>query len=133
MDCTPYIGLPFLARGRDRHGLDCWGLVRLVYAEQFGIELPSLHERYTDIDDFKTLAAVTTTTALNWQEVPAGQEQVGDVLVFRIKNFPVHVAVCLGQDQMLHVHEGIETVIDRYDRSPHWANRLVAAYRYKRE
>jgi len=36
-----YVGIPYLFRGLDRTGIDCYGLLRLVYREQLGIELPA--------------------------------------------------------------------------------------------
>ena len=43
-DANKYVGLRYLAGGRDVDGevsgVDCWGLVRLVYEREFGINLP---------------------------------------------------------------------------------------------
>ena len=40
MKINDFIGIPYLAGGRDFKGCDCWGLVTLYYREALGLELP---------------------------------------------------------------------------------------------
>ena len=125
-----YIGLPFLDHGRDRSGLDCWGLVRLVMAEQYGIALPSfIHEyqRTTQVDKISTLIE---REALKWKVVSPGSETCGDTIVLRVRGKPMHVGMVLGDRQMLHIEFGINSVIEKY-AGARWSERVAGFYRYK--
>ena len=125
-----YIGLPFLDHGRDRSGLDCWGLVRLVMAEQFGVALPSYaheYQRTTQVDKISDLIA---RESMRWKIIPAGSEACGDTVVLRVRGKPMHVGMVMGDRQMLHIELGINSVLERYV-NPRWAERIAGFYRYK--
>lgn len=121
-----YVGLPYLAKGRDRAGLDCWGLVRLVYAEQFDTALPSLADDYA-ADDNARIAELIATRREGWVE--ASVQQSGDVVVLRIDGVDSHLGIVTQPGFFLHVREGADSVIERLD-SPTWRHRHVGTYRY---
>lgn len=125
-----YIGLPFKDHGRDRSGLDCWGLVRLVLAEQFNIALPSHAHEYQRTTQVEKISALIEREALAWKIIAVGQEACGDVIVLRVRGKPMHVGLVLGDRQMLHIEHGINSVIERYT-GVRWADRLAGFYRYK--
>lgn len=43
-DATRYLGIPYVNGGRTRSGVDCWGIVKLIYSECLGIEIKDLGE-----------------------------------------------------------------------------------------
>ena len=51
-----YIGIPFANHGRDLVGVDCWGLVTIVYRRELQIVLPDYHERYRDAEHIRGIA-----------------------------------------------------------------------------
>lgn len=126
-----YIGLPYRSHGRDRYGVDCWGLIRLIYQEQYGLTLPSYTEAYRTAEDEEEIGALMHAHRGGWLEIPLVGAQAGDVLLIRMRGQPMHVGLVLDTPWFLHVHAGTDTVVERWD-SVKWAHRLVGAYRYGR-
>lgn len=125
-----YIGLPFRCHGRDRTGLDCWGLVRLVMAEQFGVALPSLATEYHRATDGVEVGRLVLREIPRWDAVEEGEEEAGDVIVLRLRGRPMHVGLVLGDGHMLHIESGIDSAIERYTGA-RWAERIFGFYRYR--
>src|SRR4051812_23945183 len=91
-----YIGLPFTGHGRTRAGLDCWGLVRLVMAEQFNIAVPSYDWAYERTSQVEKIAAHIENVTQGWKSIPKEEECCGDVIVLLVRGRPMHVGIVLG-------------------------------------
>ena len=129
-----YIGIPYAAAGRDRSGCDCYGLVRLVLAEQFGQGLPLVPERYaTDRQAREDMARVRATALalVPSDELAPGQEQAGDIINIRVLGQPLHVGVVVAPGWMLHAQRGVGAALESY-RSPKWGPRVLGFYRPRR-
>lgn len=127
-----YIGLPFEDHGRNRAGLDCWGLVRLILSEQFGIALPSFAAEYRRTTDTGKISDLILREVPAWQFVTAGDERLGDVIILRQRGAPMHVGVVLGDQRMLHIEHGVNSAIEPYS-GPCWKDRVFGFYRYRKE
>lgn len=108
---TRFIGLPYLAGGRDRDGVDCWGLLRLVYREELGIhlpELPGLVEDHEQLISRENLALCTEGWAR--QDQPTEWAAVGMSRKERIH----HVGVWTEADggRIIHCWHGKPVVAD---------------------
>jgi hypothetical protein len=104
IDPAPYIGLPYRRGGRERPAVDCWGLVRLVYAEQLGIELDP-H------GDTVGVLGQIAAEARAWIPVPASELRTADVLLLRRIGRPFHVGVVIDPGLLLHTDEGHDAVL----------------------
>jgi cell wall-associated NlpC family hydrolase len=127
--CAEYIGLPYRERGRTRDGLDCWGLIRLVLAEQAGVTVESYVDGYRGERDLVRIAQLffEEATSSSWRQVPLDTAQVFDVLELALAGRH-HVGLVVAPGRMLHVLAGRETCIERLH--PIWARRIEAAYRH---
>lgn len=121
-----YIGIEFAERGRDRDGADCWGGVRLIYAERFGIMLPS----YVDVDDNDQVGVVAAMEIGSGRWVPIdAPELVGDVGLFRAVGGRRHVGMAVDRARMFHVERGVAAAVEPWGGSV-WGDRCLGWYRF---
>ncbi len=128
MRCSDYIGIPYKERGRGFDGVDCWGLVCLMYADM-DIDVPSYLHEYITSSDIDSVATAINKNKTHWRKVEA--PDVGDVLVFNIMGFPCHVGVYVGQGDFIHSFRGTAVCVERLN-SISWTRRLSEVYRWQR-
>jgi cell wall-associated NlpC family hydrolase len=137
--CNRYVGIPFVSRGRDRLGCDCYGLVALVLREQFAIEVPSYANDYPDALEQLEVAWLISNeiSRQRWQRLnvplPIDGERSsalpGSVILLRIAGQPWHVGIVVADGWFLHVRPATDSCLERYD-SLRWHRRIQGFYRY---
>lgn len=112
MNFGRYVGIPFLDGGSTHEGCDCWGLVRLVYNENFGITLPE----YNDVSsrDLRRVAREMKKGASSdpvWREVC--EPRTFDVVLMRVFSGSIvaHVGIAISRDRFLHVERSSHAAI----------------------
>jgi cell wall-associated NlpC family hydrolase len=129
MNIERYKGLPYTDHGRDMSGVDCWGLVCLVYREQLGVELPGWSAEY---EQAHTVSVPAIRHCFKgWKEV-VGRPAVGDLALFEIKSV-FHVGIVLDRrgKEMLHITKGRQVTIERV-QSLLYRNCFRGFYHYER-
>jgi len=126
-----YIDIPFKPDGRDRSGLDCWGLVCLIYKEQLNIELPSWSGVFKDqsIGCLKQVARSMAIERDRWVKVD--KPEPFDVILLRTGMYVWHVGCVIDSTRMIHVMSGINSVIESYT-GLQWKHRVQEFRRYDR-
>lgn len=133
-----YVGIPFVLRGRSIEGADCWGLFALILKEQFGIEIPAHdtdhYEELAAKERWKRLAALIVEQRERekqiWIPIDICDATIGDDLILRMLNLPLHVSFVVAPGWMIHTELGIDSVLENFERS-NWKNRILGAYRHE--
>lgn len=118
-----YLGKPWANGAAGPDAYDCWGLVRRVYAERYGLELPAV-----DVDAHAPLAVRHAFAAgrAGWQAVDDRQE--GDVVLMGQARHPHHVGLWLAGG-VLHAVEGAGVVHQDLRSLAAHGWRLLGSYR----
>lgn len=122
-----YIGIPFKYKGRTKEdGLDCWGLARLIYKNEYNISLPSFSADYED-SDYERIEDLIAQYKEGWEAVSEPEE--GNIVVLRIMGAESHIGVAVSKTHFIHAREGSESAIEAFD-SPSWKKRIVGYFKY---
>lgn len=125
---SEYIGIPYLINGRDREGIDCWGLVRLVYKEQLGIDIPSYASYYDHAEDYEGFARAFDEGLGDWEKV--SQPKEFDSIWVRLLGVACHTGIMLQNGRMLHAMVGADScIVDISTKA--WQRRVIGCYRHR--
>jgi len=109
MEYKDLVGIPFKYGGRDKSGMDCWGLVVEIY-RRMGIEIEDLD--YCNKIAFGDNPVFEEHKSEDWERVmPPFKE--GDVVLFRLHGaqYPTHCGVYLKGGKVIHAVERHGVVI----------------------
>lgn len=127
-----YMGIPFKPDGRDRNGLDCYGLICLIYKEQLGIEIPD-YKGIFENNCFTTLKKVAQIIKEDkdkgWTVISKGEQKEFDGIVLRTGKFQWHLGVVVNSMNMIHIIQGAEVIVEPYE-SLLWKHRVAEFRRY---
>ena len=107
-----WAGTPYQLGGTTHSGMDCSGLVYMVFVEEFGTYLPRT-----------TNAQVELGKRINKSEL-----QAGDLVFFKTGYRSRHVGIYLRNNQFLHASTSKGVIISHLN-NPYWANAYWQARR----
>ena len=126
--CGKYVGIPFVSGGRDTSGCDCYGLVRLILQEEYGMSLPVLNGDYTNA------LSVEETKLLFCENIPLlcgeciKEPEEKSVALMNMCGRLCHVGLYAGDGYIIHSRHKVGVVCERLS-SPQLAGRVEGWYR----
>lgn len=122
-----YVGIPYKDYGRDTSGIDCWGLARLVYKNEFNIDLPSFTDSY-QVGDREALQELISRNKESWTKLDQPKE--GCLVLFKILGNDSHIGIAVSDTHFLHARDGYDSSIEAFD-GINWKNRIAGYFQYQ--
>lgn len=126
------LDVPFIEKGRDYEGWDCWGLIYVAYRDLYNIELPVYTGEYNSTRRREELQGLITRRKAGTWELRDPYEP-GDVALVKMLGRNCHVGLMLPDMYMLHVQDHVQAVVEKIDRPP-WRdkeyNKVEGIYRH---
>lgn len=129
-----YVGIPFKDHGDTIEGCDCYGLVCMIYRDEFGLILPQVGDIYNNAYARKEvdLAVNSQINTNDWciDVTDKKPYRPFDMLVFRIAGTDHHVGLYIRDGYMLHIIDGCNSGVERYT-GIRWGRQLHRVVRHR--
>ena len=120
------IGIPFRDGGRDMTGLDCWGLVRIIY-DRIGIDLPDY--RIAAADELAVHEEMLEQEP-RWRRLERPEAGAVVLIANGETGRANHVGVYIGDGRMIHAYAYSGVAISHTRR---WAAHIIGYYKPRKE
>jgi len=115
MSLQRFVGVPYVAHGREYTGADCWGLLFLYYRDELGTPIPSYSSEMRERDFHRKDIGPLMDVEIERLWLQVDEPQPGDGVLLRAGRFNTHVGVFLGAGRMLHSEGPEPSVVARLD------------------
>jgi len=122
MTVKDLVGIPYKPHGRDRDGMDCYGVV-IEVLRRMGVTVPDVFYQDTAMETNKTIMRTLENVIPNTKLDKPEEGAVVEILVF---GQPSHTGVCLGDGTFIHALKKIGVVIEPLSR---YRNKIKGYYR----
>jgi cell wall-associated NlpC family hydrolase len=107
-----YVGIPYEFGGRNMDGVDCYGLVKLIYFDQYDIILPDWH---LDESELITRANLISSQLTEGAWEPLEEPVDGCFVICSATTAAYHLGLYYGGG-VIHAHRGINSVYQPLSR-----------------
>lgn len=122
-----YLPVPYKHQGRSMQGLDCYGLIIVIYAD-LGVKLFDIEENYTPEWSWQNKNYFLENCHKDWEEVKT--PKIFDIVTFKnSKDIMNHAGIMLDEIRFINSCKA-GTVICRVS-DPIWKKRFSGFYRHK--
>ena len=129
---SKYINIKYVHQGESLSGCDCYGLIKLIFKTEKGINLPDYEYSSEWYQEGKNYITENVEKLSHWLKVRY-PEKPFDVIFFYQTPARIivnHIGLYIDDDKFIHISELYKSRIDRL--TPHWVNRIYHTIRYQK-
>lgn len=131
MNIEKYIGIPFKNGGRSLKGIDCYGLIWLIYKNELGIELPDFMDLCYTQGWYKDSNIIEENIdSKKWIRVYPPFRKFDGLLFYDTSNSDIasHIGMVVDNKKFIHITHRTKSMISVLDNR--WNKILYGGMRY---